>query len=106
MTVRDALQRIATLPEGGFCHGSLARNRLGVIVDPEDPRAMSWCIVGAAICVCGRAGGLVIDVLLAIKRAVGLPVLFPGDTGEVAVLSDTLTREQAVELVRRVGASA
>ena len=51
------LRAVRALIESGWHAGSLARDKDGLMVRPEDPTAVSWCLVGAI----GKAGGIAYD---------------------------------------------
>ena len=104
MNVREALLAMATLlDERGHCRRHLAVDARGRAVDPLDERAAAFCIVGAAIRVCG-ATELCVQALLAVRFALGDRTPDKATIG-IAPVSDTLTKADAIALLRTVAAS-
>lgn len=99
--MKPHLLAIAALLRAGHCHAALARDASGCIVDPCSDAAVSWCIVGAAMRVCGGLHEAV-PVLLAIRAALGLP--WEGAyTGGIGPLNDRMTGEEAARAVEGAG---
>lgn len=88
--ILDKLDIAISRIEKRWCKGALARDMLGFPTNPEGPRAVSWCIIGA----CG-IDELLSDISETIRDK------YPGETS-IAKWNDDLdrTRKEVLEVLR------